>query len=163
MHRRLHKHASIFLSLFFLASFYFSLFNPFLFHLGCSCCSQEGERYGSIRGTFRWVSCSRMYVSGRRNHSCRDSVTVQHAPLISLFALSLSLSRSPSPVPSAPSPSLPVLPPRTRERGEGRSARILPRLRHPRRFLESRFTWLAAAISSPSRYFARGEGGSTGG
>lgn len=27
-------------------------------------------------------------MSGRRNHSCRDSVTVQHAPLISLFALS---------------------------------------------------------------------------
>lgn len=35
-------------------------------------------------------------MSGRRNHSCRDSVTVQHAPLISLFALS----------PSHPLPSL---------------------------------------------------------
>lgn len=29
-------------------------------------------------------------MSGQRNHSCRDSVTVQHAPLISLFALSPS-------------------------------------------------------------------------
>jgi len=39
-------------------------------------------------------------VSARQNHSCWDSVTVQHAPLISLFAL----ARHPPPSPSASPP-----------------------------------------------------------
>lgn len=56
-------------------------------------------------------------MSGRRNHSCRDSVTVQHAPLISLFALSLSPGPLPRPA-TAPSPPLPAFPPRTRECGK---------------------------------------------
>lgn len=64
-------------------------------------------------------------MSGRRNHSCRDSVTVQHAPLISLFALSLPpgllprpASRVPPPRCVAPSPPLLAFPPRTRECGK---------------------------------------------
>lgn len=64
-----------------------------------------------------------MYVSARRNHSCWDSVTVQHARLLFLFSLSRSSS------------SRRCHPSIANVRGDcwgGRSARILPRLRHQR-------------------------------
>lgn len=58
--------------------------------------------------------------------------------LLFLFSPSLSLSLPSSPVP--PSPPLLAFPTAHARMREGRPARILPRLRHPRRFLESRFT-----------------------
>lgn len=134
MHRRLNKH--IFYFSLSRESLFPSTFNSFLFHLAIPAARKKARdtdrlEEHSAESAAQGCTCpvgeiTRAGIPSR----CNTRLLFLFSPS---FPPSLTLSR---PLVTIP-PGLSTAHARVRE---GRLARILPRLRHPRRFLDSRFT-----------------------